>query len=168
MEFLGIGYQELLLVLILMLVVVGPERLPGMAYQIGRAVRTLQQYARQVRDEFGEEIGYLEEQVRVVRGEVDTLNTELRQQSAQFTNEMREATAPITAELKQLNAPLKIEPASTVPAEAALVTAGVSSANGVSHNGNGSTPPGQALPAASPADVEPQRADEKPKNTLVF
>lgn len=168
MEFLGIGYQELLLVLILMLVVVGPERLPAMAYQIGRAVRTLQQYARQVRDEFGDEISYLEEQVRVVRGEVDTLNTELRQQSTQFNNEMRDATAPIQAELRQLNAPLNSEPGSTVPSEAALVMAGTIAANGVSLNGNGSTPPDQPLPAASPADVEPKKAEEKPKNTLVF
>ena len=49
MEFLGIGYQELLLVLVLLLVVVGPERLPTMAYQIGRAVRTMQGYARVLR-----------------------------------------------------------------------------------------------------------------------
>lgn len=41
MEFLGIGYQELLLVFVLLLVVVGPERLPQMAYQIGRAVRQM-------------------------------------------------------------------------------------------------------------------------------
>jgi len=70
-EFLGVGYQELLLVLILMLVVVGPERLPAMAYQIGKAVRTLQQYARAVRDEFSDEIGYVEEQYKTLRGEVD-------------------------------------------------------------------------------------------------
>ena len=66
MEFLGVGYQELLLILVLLLVVVGPERLPAMAYQIGRAVRTLQQYARAVRNEFSDEFDYLEEQYRTV------------------------------------------------------------------------------------------------------
>lgn len=92
MEFLGIGYQELLLVLVLLLVVVGPERLPAVAYQLGRAVRTLQQYARAVRDEFSDEIGYVEEQYKVIKGEVDTARATLREEEAKMTAEMREAT----------------------------------------------------------------------------
>lgn len=92
MEFLGIGYQELLLVLVLLLVVVGPERLPTVAYQLGWAVRTLQQYARAVRDEFSDEIGYVEEQYKVIKGEVDTARATLREEEAKMTAEMREAT----------------------------------------------------------------------------
>lgn len=92
MEFLGIGYQELLVVLVLLLVVVGPERLPQVAYQIGRAVRTMQQYARQVRDEFSEEISYLEEQVAVVKGEVESARTAMQAETAQMNAELREAT----------------------------------------------------------------------------
>ena len=95
MEFLGIGYQELLLVLVLMLVVVGPERLPGMAYQIGRAVRTLQTYARQVRDEFSDEIGYIEEQYKTVKGEVDSTRASLRQEQLKLSSELRDATEPL-------------------------------------------------------------------------
>lgn len=91
MEFLGIGYQEVLLILVLMLVVVGPERLPGMAYQIGRAVRQMQQYARAVRSEFNEEITYLEEQYKTVKGDIDETRVALRQQQAQFEQELREA-----------------------------------------------------------------------------
>ncbi len=75
MEFLGIGYQELLLVLVLLLIVVGPERLPQMAYQIGRAVRQMQMYARAVRDEFKDEIDYLDEQYKTIRGEVGIVRT---------------------------------------------------------------------------------------------
>ena len=78
MEFLGVGYQEVLVILALLLVVVGPERLPGVAYQVGRAVRTLQQYARAVRDEFSDEIGYVEEQYRIVKDETGALNESIR------------------------------------------------------------------------------------------
>ena len=95
MEFLGVGYQELLLVLVLMLVVVGPERLPAMAYQICRAVRTLQQYARAVRDEFSDEIGYVEEQYKTIRGEVDATRISLREEQAKMNAEFRDATEPI-------------------------------------------------------------------------
>ncbi len=92
MEFLGIGYQELLLVLVLLLVVVGPERLPNMAYQIGRAVRQMQRYARAVRDEFSDEFEYIETQYRTVRGEIDTTRSALREDQARFAADLREAT----------------------------------------------------------------------------
>lgn len=95
MEFLGIGYQELLLVLVLLLVVVGPERLPSMAYQMGRAVRTLQQYARAVRDEFSDEIGYVEDQYKTLRGEVDATRVIMRDEQAKLNAELRDATEPI-------------------------------------------------------------------------
>ncbi len=103
MEFLGVGYQELLLVLGLLLVVVGPERLPTVAYQIGRAVRQMQRYARAVRDEFSDEIGYIEEQYRTVKGEVDTTRESLRQQQERFNAELREVAPPL--ELPALQSP---------------------------------------------------------------
>lgn len=95
MEFLGVGYQELLLVLVLMLVVVGPERLPQVAYQIGRAVRQMQRYARTVRDEFSDEFGFIEEQYKVVRGEVDVARTEFRRQQQELNAEVNVATKEI-------------------------------------------------------------------------
>jgi len=89
LELLGIGYQELVLVLVLMLIVVGPERLPSVAYQLGRAVRTLQQYARAVRDEFKDEIDFIEDQYKTVKGEVDVTRESLREQQAKFDEELR-------------------------------------------------------------------------------
>ena len=105
MEFLGIGYQELLLVLVLLLVVVGPERLPTMAYQIGRAVRTMQGYARAVRNEFRDEIDYIDEQYKTVKGQVDDAQKSLKTENAKLTSdlknvgtEMESAAALATAE----------------------------------------------------------------------
>ena len=97
MEFLGIGYQELLLVLVLLLVVVGPERLPGMAYQLGRAVRTMQGYARTVRDEFRDEIDYLDEQYKTVKGQVSDAQQALRAENAKLSSELRNVTAEVEA-----------------------------------------------------------------------
>lgn len=90
MEFLGIGYQELLLVLVLLLVVVGPERLPGMAYQIGRAVRQMQGYARAVRDEFKDEIDYLDDQYKTLKGQVDDVQNIVRTEQQKLNSELRD------------------------------------------------------------------------------
>jgi len=100
MEFLGIGYQELLLVLVLLLVVVGPERLPGMAYQLGKTVRTMQKYARAVRDEFKDEFDYVEEQVRVVRGEITEARGAIQEQSKAFNAEMKAMNDGLQSDLK--------------------------------------------------------------------
>ena len=96
MEFLGVGYQELGLVMVLLLVVVGPERMPAVAYQVGRAVRQMQRYARAVRDEFSDEIDYLEEQYKTVKGEVDVAHQSLRDQQQIFNRELQETTAPVS------------------------------------------------------------------------
>lgn len=120
MEFLGIGYQELLLVLVLLLVVVGPERLPAMAYQIGRAVRTMQGYARAVRDEFRDEIDYLDEQYKTIKGQVDEAQQVMRTENARLNAELREVTNTVesTVALATEN-PVPEIAASTIAAEPA-------------------------------------------------
>lgn len=110
MEFLGIGYQELLLVLVLLLVVVGPERLPQMAYQIGRAVRQMQMYARAVRDEFRDEIDYLDEQYRTIRGEVDLAQRTLREEQAKLNSGLREVNATLEQASPELALDDKVVP----------------------------------------------------------
>jgi len=108
-EFLGIGYQELLLVLVLLLVVVGPDRLPGMAYQIGRAVRQMQGYARAVRDEFRDEIDYLDEQYKTIKGQVEDTQKTLRDEQAKLNTGLREVSTSVDATVA-----LAAEPLSTL------------------------------------------------------
>lgn len=110
LNFLGIGYQEIGLVLALALIFVGPQRLPEVAYQVGRAVRTMQKYARAVRDEFRDEIGYVEEQYKVMKGEIDTLRDEMRKQDAALQSELRDVTAPVTAAVAELTAAANVVP----------------------------------------------------------
>jgi sec-independent protein translocase protein TatB len=109
-EFLGIGYQELLLVFVLLLVVVGPERLPQMAYQIGRAVRQMQMYARAVRDEFKDEIDYLDEQYRTIRGEVDQAQRVVREEQAKLNSGLREVNATLEQASSELSLDGKVVP----------------------------------------------------------
>lgn len=89
MQFLGVGWQEVLVIGVLAFFVLGPERLPVVAYQLGKAVRTLQGYARAVRDEFGEELTYVEEQYKTVRGDFDDARKEIRAQQRVIEDEWR-------------------------------------------------------------------------------
>lgn len=59
MDFFGIGLQELFIVLLIALIVVGPARLPQMAFKIGQVMRRLRmvttEMARDISDEVNRE-----------------------------------------------------------------------------------------------------------------
>lgn len=56
MEFLGVGPAELIVILVVALVFVGPERLPKLAADIARAIREIRKYTGSLAAEFNEVI----------------------------------------------------------------------------------------------------------------
>ena len=52
----SIGPQEIVIIAIVALVIVGPEKLPEFARMIGRAMRDLKKYASEVREEFQKDL----------------------------------------------------------------------------------------------------------------
>lgn len=154
MEFLGVGYQEILVILAIMLVVVGPERLPTMAYQVGRAVRTLQQYARAVRDEFKDEFDYIDEQMKVVKGGMADVQQSLREGDRELRRDL-EAVTPANIDLGLEEKPSNVLPFGVPP---------VVSGNGV---GDGTDVASPDVASEASAEISPAEPD-KPKEPLVF
>jgi sec-independent protein translocase protein TatB len=68
-NFLGIGPAELLVILVLALLVVGPNRLPEMAAQLARFLRAFRRYSANVTREFNETMRELEHEYDDMRGE---------------------------------------------------------------------------------------------------
>jgi sec-independent protein translocase protein TatB len=66
-----VGFSELLLIFALALVVLGPEKLPKLAQQVGRWVGRARAMARQFRDQLEEEAHNLETKVSI-DPEIDT------------------------------------------------------------------------------------------------
>jgi sec-independent protein translocase protein TatB len=66
-NFLGIGLPEIILILVLTLIVVGPQRLPEMAVQLARLIRQLRGYAGQVSGQLREEMGDLMQDYEALR-----------------------------------------------------------------------------------------------------
>jgi sec-independent protein translocase protein TatB len=63
-----VGFTELLLIFALSLVVLGPEKLPKLAQQVGRWVGRARAMARQFRDQLEEEAHNLETKVNIDPG----------------------------------------------------------------------------------------------------
>ncbi|MDE2933009.1 MAG: twin-arginine translocase TatA/TatE family subunit [Chloroflexota bacterium] len=120
MQFLGIGLEEILLIVALIVIVVGPRRLPEMAYYLGRGLKKLQRYARLVRDEFSEEFAYLNEEMEAVRADVQEMRTMVRDVQDELTEvrgEVEEVTSEAAEELGVVRT--SIEEAATTKTEAA-------------------------------------------------
>ena len=96
MNFLGIGLPEIILIMVLTLIVVGPQRLPEVAVQLARLIRQARRYAGQVSGQLREELGDLMQDYEALRQELHELREELRQQG----QPLRDGVAAIDAELR--------------------------------------------------------------------
>ena len=65
-----IGFSEIMLVAVVALVVIGPERLPGVARNIGQFVGRLQRYVNDVKRDFNREVEL--EEIRRLQQEMET------------------------------------------------------------------------------------------------
>lgn len=63
----GIGFTELIIILIVALLVVGPERLPELARQLGTIVRDLRRMYNNLRSDLGPEFDEIEQGIRDLR-----------------------------------------------------------------------------------------------------
>ncbi len=71
MAFFGIGLPEIILILVVALMVVGPKRLPEVAAQVARAIRQLRGYATDVTSQMRSELDELTREYEQVRNELD-------------------------------------------------------------------------------------------------
>ena len=196
MQFLGIGLEEILLIFVLIVVVVGPRRLPEMAYYLGRGVKKLQRYARVVRDEFSEEFAYLNEEMEAVRADVQEMRTTVREVQDELTEvkgEVEEVTSEAVGELGEVRAAVEkgsSEAGDDGESEEATPVPAVATTNGAAEvDVNGAAPPkGVPGPSYMPpiGTVEPKtvtpasregdeagneaedEAEAKPEQPLVF
>jgi sec-independent protein translocase protein TatB len=109
MNFLGIGPGEFFFILILALLVIGPERLPGFARSIGRGVVRLRNWVNnspdaqmliQVQRELEAEISdirtTLRQEVQSVRAEMEMVRSDLEQASRTVDTSVTNATTDAT------------------------------------------------------------------------
>jgi sec-independent protein translocase protein TatB len=80
-SFFGIGFAELVFIMIIALIVLGPERLPGVIREVVKVVRHVRALFNELSSEFGEEIKTLDElnPKRILKELTDELDEEAKQ-----------------------------------------------------------------------------------------
>jgi sec-independent protein translocase protein TatB len=117
MQFFGVGILELVLILIIAMIVVGPERLPEVAAELAKWIRRARSYANYVARDFNDVIGELEKEVGASREDWKEIASVLNRQTSSITRELEKATS----ELQEASDVEKLieEPSKVVPIDSA-------------------------------------------------
>ena len=112
-----IGFSELVVIGVVALVVIGPERLPKVARTLGVLFGRMQRYVTQVKSDISREMEMAE--LGKVKTEFESaarsFKSEVETQSAEMEKEMRDAQASIERELASKAAPEDAAPADASP-----------------------------------------------------
>jgi sec-independent protein translocase protein TatB len=121
-----IGFSEILLVAVVALVVIGPERLPGVARSVGRFAGRMQRYVHDIKSDFNREVEL--EEIRRLQHEmentVQSMQESMRVVESSLQQEVRQTTLtdpllqvdqPAAPKAKKVAAPAKDSEGQPVP-----------------------------------------------------
>ena len=101
MEFFGIGLPEMLVILVLILIVVGPQRLPEMAAQIARFIREFRRYTSQLSRDIGDALEDIEKEYTDVQEEWKEVSDTVRRETKAIEAEISDAAGEASAALEE-------------------------------------------------------------------
>ena len=110
MQMFGVGVLEMLVILILTVMVVGPEKMPQLAADLGRWIRQTRAYARHLLGDFNEVVKELEQEAGASREDWQEIANVVRrntgvvgQELSRFGREVEEQKRDLT-DIKELAA----------------------------------------------------------------
>ena len=160
---LGIGPLELIIIVVLVLLIFGPERLPTLMRQAGQGVRKMREFYVRFASDLRTELSPFEEEIKVLRDVTDELRRDLAE--IRDAADLRTAVQPITIDTSVPTKPAQIAApngaaatttpattpatsgASTTTTTTATTTAPSPTTNGVA--ATGTTQPAATQPAPS-------------------
>lgn len=119
-----IGFSEILLVAVVALVVIGPERLPGVARNVGRYAGRLQRYVHDIKRDFNREVEF--EEIKRLQHEMETtvqsmqesmraVETTLQQEALKHQTDLSEAMSLDEQPVRQKKSKVSTAPVESAP-----------------------------------------------------
>lgn len=103
MNFFGMGGWEIMIILVVALVVFGPERLPEIAGKIGKTVRDLRQMSSDLTGEFERSAG-VQEFKKAIQGEVAEVKSQVTSVTESVKRDLDKAGSTVTSTVSSSNA----------------------------------------------------------------
>jgi Tat protein translocase TatB subunit len=165
MNFFGMGYQEILVILVIALVVFGPGKLPEVMGQVGKAVRDFRRMTADLTGEFEKTIGDPNEIRRALTGELEDVKSQVTSVTNSVKKDMAQASSTISSAASTAKSAAsagsksttaaKTTAAKATPAKTTTSTAAKSNASTASKPATGKTASTAGVakaPAATKAD----------------
>ena len=170
MDFLGIGPLELIVVVIIALIVVGPERLPELAQSVGKTLRDLRAMSEGLTSEWQQELGTLTD-IDPGQGLKETLTKPFEEAHAEIQQVLdtplespTKATSTIAASTKAAsNPPAPSEPPPEEPPSEPTPSEqpDTSDDEAVSNPPAPSEPPPEETPSEPTSSEQPDTSDDE-------
>lgn len=93
----GVGPLEMLLIAVLALVFIGPEKLPSVISQVMRTLRELRDYASNMQQEFQQELQGMREELEGVSREVGQFAEDIYRDTSEVAGEVQQVADQATA-----------------------------------------------------------------------
>ncbi len=108
-SFFGIGFGELVMIAIVALIVLGPERLPSALREVAKFIRQVRNLSQEFTSQFGDDFKALEDlnPRRLLQEAIDNIDEEENAKDGKAKTPAKKSTTPATAVKKTTPAPAK-------------------------------------------------------------
>ncbi len=148
----GVGVTEFIFILVIAMIVLGPDRLPDAMGKVGRMVRKLRVWAQEFRAEFDEEITMLRGEVESLQREAELTRQELAEIHAEVASTVVEAQEDLNAAAAEITDEVG-SATETASSQLDAATASLTNPAPVAGSGQPPAPSTGSAPAANPADA---------------
>ena len=91
MQMFGIGVMELLVIMLLTVLVVGPDRMPQVAADIARWIRQTRAYAKHLMGDFNSVVGELQKEANVSQEDWKEITNQISRNTGELGKELQRA-----------------------------------------------------------------------------
>ena len=91
MQMFGVGILELLVIMLLTIIVVGPDRMPQVATDLARWIRQGRAYARHLMEDFNSVVGELQKEANVSQEDWQEISSVIKHNTGDISKELERA-----------------------------------------------------------------------------
>jgi len=109
MQMFGVGILELMVILVVAVVVVGPDKLPEFAADLAKWIRQARAYGQHLTRDFNDVVGELEKEVGASRDDWKEIASVIRREGTGLSSILNDTKTEVTSEIESAKAEANID-----------------------------------------------------------
>ena len=109
MQMFGVGLPELMIIMIVAIVVVGPDKLPEVAADLARWIKRARAYGQHLTRDFNDVVGELEKEVGASRDDWKEIASVIRREGTGLSSILNDTTRDINEEVSSAQAEANLD-----------------------------------------------------------